>query len=84
VDTWRWEATASVICVGMVLLWVVSAGMVFNTFWSVWLAVGVGAGIGFGISGSRRGSRISRSVAQGSLLLHVVFALLLPAIARGR
>jgi hypothetical protein len=58
--------------------------MDFNEFWSVYLAVAVGSGIGFGISGARRGTRNSRSVAQGCLLLHAVFAFLLTTLARTR
>jgi hypothetical protein len=52
--------------------------------WCTWMALAVGGGIGFGISGARRGSRGSRSVAMGCLLLHLVFAFLLPAIVKLR
>jgi hypothetical protein len=83
-DGWRWETAVAAGCVGLFLAGRAAAGSPLDEFWTAVLAAAVGAGLGFGLAGSRRGSRNSRSVAQGCLLLHTVFALLLATWTKAR
>jgi hypothetical protein len=68
-DVWRWETTASVICLLLLPGWAWVTGGSLNGPTAVVLSLILGVGIGTGVSGARHGSGISIGVAVGSAIL---------------